>query len=115
MCSRPFSRWPEHASPSPACSRWRRRSRRAPRFLEAAATAPPRSKTMSDLIWREVLPPKNLSLAAATGLVRALAGRPRFGLAQVQPVVLFELWLSKESVRWLVGYEERLGRHFAGD
>lgn len=70
---------------------------------------------MSDLIWREVLPPRNLSLAAATGLLRALAGRPRFGLAQVQPVVLFELWLSKTSARWLVGYDERLGRHFASD
>lgn len=70
---------------------------------------------MSDLIWREVIPPRNLSLASATSLVRALGGRPRFGLASVQPIVIFELWLTKESARWLVGYDERLGRHFAGD
>ncbi|NKE55399.1 ATP-binding protein [Lentzea sp. PSKA42] len=70
---------------------------------------------MSELIWREVIPPKGLTLAAVTSLVRALAGRPHFGLAGLQPVVLFELWLSKESARWLVGYDEQLGRHFAGD
>jgi hypothetical protein len=70
---------------------------------------------MSDLIWREVIPPKDLSLAAVTGLIRALGGRPRFGLQGLQPVVLFELWLSNDSARWLVGYDERLGRHFAGD
>ncbi|MEV8439060.1 type IV secretory system conjugative DNA transfer family protein [Actinosynnema sp. NPDC051121] len=70
---------------------------------------------MADLLWREAIPPDQLSLKQLTGLVRALAGRPRFGIRQLQPVVVFEVWLTKHTARWLVGADEQLGRHFFGD
>jgi hypothetical protein len=70
---------------------------------------------MSELIWREATPPDNLSLASLTGLVRALATRPRTGLRQLQPIVVFEVWISKDTVRWLIGCAEDLGRHYLSD
>ncbi|WNV83469.1 type IV secretory system conjugative DNA transfer family protein [Umezawaea sp. Da 62-37] len=70
---------------------------------------------MSDLIWREAMPPDNLSLASLTGLMRALATRPRLGLRQLQPIVVFELWLCQDTVRWLIGCADVLGRHFLND
>ncbi|WP_202918660.1 type IV secretory system conjugative DNA transfer family protein [Saccharothrix deserti] len=70
---------------------------------------------MAELIWREAVPPRGMDLADLTGLVRTLAGRPRLGLSQAQPVVTFEVWLDKQGARWLIGCDERLGRHFFGD
>ncbi|XVS65983.1 hypothetical protein ACQPYE_07995 [Actinosynnema sp. CA-299493] len=70
---------------------------------------------MAEILWREAIPPDQLSLKQLTGLVRTLAGRPRFGLRQQQPVVVFELWLTKDTARWLIGADEQLGRHFFSD
>jgi hypothetical protein len=70
---------------------------------------------MPELHWFEAFPPRTLSLADLTGLVRVLAGRPRLGIRQLQPVVTFETWLSKTGVRWLIGCDEQLARHLPGE
>lgn len=70
---------------------------------------------MPELEWREAFPPDELTLARLTGMLRVLAGRPHLGLRRHQPVVVFELWITKESVRWLVGFDEQIGRHLPGD
>ncbi|MCE7009562.1 type IV secretory system conjugative DNA transfer family protein [Kibdelosporangium philippinense] len=70
---------------------------------------------MPELEWREAFPPDGLSLARLTGMVRVLAGRPQLGVRRHQPVVVFELWISKDTVRWLVGFDEQIARHLPGD
>lgn len=70
---------------------------------------------MTELLWFEAFPPRTLSLAGLTGLVRVLAGRPRLGLRQLQSVVSFEVWLSRTGVRWLVGCDEQTARHLPGE
>ena len=70
---------------------------------------------MTDFTWFEAHPPRELDLADVTALVRVLAGRPRLGLPQLQPLVTFELWLSRDRVRWLVGCDERIARHMPGE
>lgn len=70
---------------------------------------------MPELHWFEAFPPRTLSLADLTGLVRVLAGRPRLGIRQLQPVVTFETWLSKAGVRWLIGCDEQVARHLPGE
>lgn len=70
---------------------------------------------MPEMRWFEAFPPSSLSLVNLTGLVRVLAGRPRLGIRQLQPIVAFETWLSKTGVRWLVGCDEQLARHLSGE
>jgi hypothetical protein len=70
---------------------------------------------MAELEWREAFPPDELTLARLTGMLRVLAGRPQVGLRRLQPVVVFELWLGKETARWLVGFDEQLARHLPAD
>jgi hypothetical protein len=70
---------------------------------------------MTELRWFEAFPPHPLSLASLTGLVRVLAGRPRLGLRQLQPVVAFETWLDQHGVRWLIGCDDELARHLPGE
>lgn len=70
---------------------------------------------MTDFTWFEAHPPRSLDLAGVTALVRVLAARPRLGLQQVQPVVTFELWLSHDRARWLIGCDERIARHLPGE
>jgi hypothetical protein len=70
---------------------------------------------MTELAWREVFPPDGLSLAQVTGMIRVLSGRPRLGLLQLQPIVVFEQWITHDSVRWLVGCDEQIARHLPGD
>ncbi|MEC3979535.1 type IV secretory system conjugative DNA transfer family protein [Amycolatopsis sp. H20-H5] len=60
---------------------------------------------MTEIQWFNAYPPRDLTLAEVTGLVRVLGGRPRRGIRQLQPVVAFELWLGKDQVRWLIGIE----------
>ena len=67
------------------------------------------------LRWFEAFPPSPLSLVNLTALVRVLAGRPRLGIRQLQPVVAFEVWLSKTGVRFLVGCDEQLARHLPSE
>jgi hypothetical protein len=70
---------------------------------------------MTELRWFEAFPPRTLNLPGLTGLVRVLAGRPRLGLRQLQPVVTFEVWLNRTEVRWLVGCDEQVARHLPGE
>ncbi len=70
---------------------------------------------MPELAWREAFPPDDLTLARLTGMVRVLAGRPSLGIRRHQPVVVFELWITKDTVRWLVGFDEQIARHVPGD
>lgn len=67
------------------------------------------------LTWFELYPPREMTLPSATAVIRVLAGRPRRGLRRTQPVVAFEVWLSRSSVRWLVGCEADLARHLPGE
>jgi hypothetical protein len=70
---------------------------------------------VAEFSWFEAHPPRTLDLADVTGLVRVLATRPRLGLQQIQPVVTFELWLGKDQVKWLVGCDQQIARHFPGE
>jgi hypothetical protein len=47
--------------------------------------------------------------------MRVLSGRPRLGLRQLQPVVVFEAWLTGDDVRWLIGCDEAIARHLPGE
>ncbi|HVV12458.1 type IV secretory system conjugative DNA transfer family protein [Amycolatopsis sp.] len=58
--------------------------------------------------WCEVFLPQGMSLSESTAVTRVLVGRPRFGLLGLQPLVVFELWLYRGRVRWLVGMDERI-------
>jgi hypothetical protein len=40
--------------------------------------------------------------------MRVLAGRSRQGLWRTTPIVVFECWITREGVRWLLGMDERL-------
>jgi hypothetical protein len=70
---------------------------------------------MSDFRWYELFPSQGCSLDQVTAAIRVLAGRPRFGLTQLQPVVVFELWLCRDRVRWLIGCDQRVARHLPGE
>lgn len=70
---------------------------------------------MPDLRWFELFPGRDLSLVDVTAMTRVLAGRPRRGLRQLQPVVAFEIWLSRDQVRWLVGCEADVARHLPSE
>jgi hypothetical protein len=69
---------------------------------------------MTELRWFDAVPPRNTTLNEVTALVRVLAGRPHVGFRQLQPVVVFELWLHPDRVRWLIGIEERIARTLHG-
>jgi hypothetical protein len=59
--------------------------------------------------WYEAHPPRDLALPDVTGLVRALASRPKQGLLRTTPIVVFELRISKGVVRWLFGHDVQIG------
>ena len=59
--------------------------------------------------WYEAYPPRDLTLSDVTDLVRTLASRPRQGLLQVTPIVVFELRIIPGAVRWLFGHDIELG------
>lgn len=65
---------------------------------------------MAELHWFEAYPPRGTGLGDITGMIRVLANRPRLGLRRLQPMVVFELWLSADRVRWLVGTEPTIAR-----
>lgn len=66
---------------------------------------------MNGLAWFDTYPPNKLTLPQVTGMVRALSGRPRRpGLTRLTPIVVFELHLSRERVRWLVGTDSWMAR-----
>ncbi|WP_326955140.1 type IV secretory system conjugative DNA transfer family protein [Amycolatopsis sp. NBC_01286] len=70
---------------------------------------------MIDLYWYEAFPPRDATLADVTAMVRVLAGRPHYGLLGLQPVVVFELWVHSDRVRWLLGIEARIARTLPGE
>ena len=70
---------------------------------------------MPELVWREAFPPPDLTLARMTAMLRVLAGRPQLGIRRHQPVVVFELWVSRGEVRWLVGSDAAIARHLPAD
>jgi len=66
---------------------------------------------MNGLAWFEAYPPDKLTLGQVTGMVRALSGRPRRpSLTRLTPIVVFELHLSRNRVRWLVGTDSWMAR-----
>lgn len=65
---------------------------------------------MNRLDWFEVFPPKPLTLAQVTALLRPLAGRGRSKLFKPMPLVLFETWLERDRVRWFIGVDRQLTR-----
>jgi hypothetical protein len=69
---------------------------------------------MTELRWFNAYPPRGLELADMTGLVRVLGGRPRAGTRKVQPLVVFELWLSRHDASWLVGAEQDVAASIRG-
>ncbi|GAA4550024.1 type IV secretory system conjugative DNA transfer family protein [Amycolatopsis samaneae] len=70
---------------------------------------------MMELSWYNAVPPRDATLAGLTAMMRVLAGRPHHGLRQVQPLVVFEVWVQPERVRWLVGIEPRIARTLPGE
>ncbi|WP_370943300.1 type IV secretory system conjugative DNA transfer family protein [Amycolatopsis sp. cg5] len=70
---------------------------------------------MIELTWHEAFPPRDGAISDITGLVRVLAGRPHYGLRRLQPMVVFEVWIHADRVRWLVGIEPRIARTLPGD
>jgi len=65
---------------------------------------------MIELAWWEAFPPRDATPADLTGIVRVLAGRPHYGLRRLQPLVVFELWIHADRLRWLLGVELRIAR-----
>lgn len=64
--------------------------------------------------WFEVFPPRGMGLPDITAVVRALVGRPRLGVLGLHPMVVFELWLRRDRVRWLLGMDTRLADSLPG-
>lgn len=62
--------------------------------------------------WFEAFPPPGMSLDDSTAFMRALIGRPRFGVLGLMPMVDFELWVDRDRLRWLVGMDERIADRF---
>lgn len=60
------------------------------------------------LNWYEVYPPRGCCLPDVTAILRPLEHRPARGLTRATPLVVFELWMSAGSVRWLIGMEPML-------
>jgi hypothetical protein len=69
---------------------------------------------MTEWRWFQVFPPRGMALADVTAVVRVLVGRPRLGVLGLHPMVVFELWLHRGRVRWLVGMDERLADSLPG-
>jgi hypothetical protein len=65
--------------------------------------------------WFEAFPSSGLTLAFITAMVRVLGGRPHLGLRKLQPIAVFELWVTRDAVRWLVGIDDQIARHLSGD
>jgi hypothetical protein len=65
--------------------------------------------------WVEVFVPRGITLDDVTAVTRVLVGRPRFGVLGLQPLVTFELWLSRDRARWLVGMDERIADSLPGE
>jgi hypothetical protein len=47
--------------------------------------------------------------------MRVLSGRPGYGLLNLRALVVFELWLSPQGARWLVGADARIADTLPGE
>lgn len=70
---------------------------------------------MTSWRWCEVFPPRGMSHDEVTAVTRVLTGRPRFGALELQPLVVFELWLYPDRIRWLIGMDERIADRLPGE
>ncbi|MCP3797955.1 type IV secretory system conjugative DNA transfer family protein [Allokutzneria sp. A3M-2-11 16] len=71
-------------------------------------------KLAHGLSWHELYFPVELSLAEVTRVLQPLAQRPKLGWRQQTPIVVFELRIEAGAVRWLLGFDQRLGDTFPG-
>jgi RecA/RadA recombinase len=55
-----------------------------------------------------------MTLEDSTNVMRTLAGRPRFGVIGLMPLVVFELWVQPDRVRWIIGMDLRLAGQLPG-
>ncbi|MFI0411808.1 DEAD/DEAH box helicase [Actinomadura sp. 3N508] len=67
---------------------------------------------MSEFIWYDLHPPRNLTLASITGLMRALAQRSPRGMMRITPPIVVESWSHQGEMRWLLGIASSLGSGF---
>ena len=65
--------------------------------------------------WFEAYPSRGMSLDDSTALMRALVGRPRFGVLGLMPMVDFELWIRRDRLAWLVAMDERIADRFPSE
>jgi len=65
---------------------------------------------MTELMWYDVNPPRELELDEVTAVLRPLANRPRPSLLGAPPIVVFELWGQGGLVSWRVGASPRIAR-----
>jgi hypothetical protein len=70
---------------------------------------------MTEWRWFEVHPPWGTTLADTTAVMRVMSGRPAYGVLKLRAVVVFELWLSADRARWLVGADERIADTLPGE
>lgn len=70
---------------------------------------------MTDWCWFEVFPPRGATMDDTTAVMRILAGRPAYGVLNLRAVVVFELWLSSQSARWLLGVDARIADTLPGE
>lgn len=65
---------------------------------------------MIELCWYQAYPPRDAGLAEVTAMLRVLSARPHQGVRRVQPLVVFELWVAADQMRWLLGVEASIAR-----
>jgi hypothetical protein len=70
---------------------------------------------MTEWRWYEVFPPRSTTLDDTTAVMRVMAGRPAYGVLNLRAVVVFELWLSPERARWLLGVDARIADTLPGE
>lgn len=70
---------------------------------------------MTSWKWYEAYPPRGTSLEESAAVMRVLATRPRFGLLDLTPLVVFELWITQDRPRWLIGMDERIADRLPGE
>jgi hypothetical protein len=65
---------------------------------------------MRTLDWFSLSLPRDLDLDQVTAVLRPLAHRPRYGLMDETPIVVFEVWSFGGQISWRLGLDERIAR-----
>lgn len=68
---------------------------------------------MAELRWFEITPPREIDLTMVTAIIRPLANRPRLGMANATPVVVFEVWGYGGEIHWRLGADAQIAREVA--